>query len=260
MQGMGNLFLAELSRAWILFRRYPIPNFAYAIITFVVFYGLFLGTRYLAGPVAMVGARLDALVVGYIVWTLSLSALADISLNLQEDMQGGTLEHVYLSPFGPTRIYLMRGLAKLIINLAVTLVVALVIMFAVDHWLQWRWELLPAAALTLISAYGFSMCFGAMTLVYKRLGGLFGLIQFLLLYLVLAPVEELPLTLRPLSALLPIAPTVSLLRQVLSESEPAGSYEIALSVGNALLYMGVGLFLFQRADRAMRARGTVSQF
>ena len=257
---MRNLFLAEFSRSWILFRRYPIPNISYAVITFVLFYGLFLGGQYLAGTAALVGSRLDALVVGYIVWSLSLSALADISLSLQDDMQSGTLEHVYLSPYGPTLIYLVRGVTKLIINVVITLGVALLIMLAMGHWLQWRPLALPAGLLTLVSAYGFSMFFGGLTLLYKRLGGLFGLIQFMLLYLVLMPIESQPFALQVASILLPITPTVALLRQILSESGQVQGSWVLIAVGNAVLYMVAGLFLFQRADRVMRVRGSVSQF
>lgn len=257
---MGNLFLAELSRSWLLLRRYPIPNIAYATITFIIFYGLFLGGQYLAGPVALMGSRLDALVVGYIVWSLSLSALADISLSLQEDMQTGTLEHIYLSPYGPTRIYLIRGMARLLINVGITLTVTLLIMFSMGHWLQWRLLAFPAALVTLVSAYGFSMFFGGLTLLIKRLGGLMGLVQFMLLYLVLMPIENKPLVVQVLSGLIPIAPTVALLRQVLSETGEIQSFNVWLAVGNALLYMVAGLFIFRKADRMMRMRGSINQY
>jgi len=255
-----NLLLIEFWRSWIFFRRYPISNIAYIVITFIVFYGLFLGTRYLAGPVELVGSRLDAFVVGYIVWSLSLSALADISINLQEDMQSGTLEHVYLSPYGPTKIYLARGLARLVINLGITLIVGLLIMVALDHWLRWRPLALPVMLVTLASAYGFSLFFGGLTLLYKRVGGLFGLVQFLLLYLVLLPVEDQPFAVRIASVLLPIAPTVGLLRQVLSESGQFEPLQAGLALGNALIYVVTGLLLFRKADQSIRASGTVNQF
>jgi ABC-2 type transport system permease protein len=260
MWAMGNLFLAELSRTWTLFRRYPIPNVAYATITFILFYGLFLGGKYLAGPAALMGSRLDALVVGYIVWTMSLSALADISIGLQDDMQTGTLEHIYLSPYGPTRIYLMRGMARLLINVTITLMVTFLIMFSMGHWLQWRVLALPAALVVLVSAYGFSMFFGGLTLLVKRLGGLLGLVQFMLLYLVLMPLEDKPLVVQVLSGLMPIAPTVALLRQVLSETGEVQSFNVGLAVGNAVLYMVAGLLLFRKADRVMRLRGSINQF
>jgi ABC-2 type transport system permease protein len=257
---MISLLRNELSRSWIMFRRYPVPHIGYAIVTFIIFYGLFLGSQYLAGPVALVEARVDALVIGYIAWTLSLTAVADISLNLQEDMASGTLEHIYLSPFGLTRIYLARGMAKLVINLAITALVGLLIMVATGHWLRPRPLALPAVALMLASAYGFSMIFGGMTLLFKRLGGLFALVQMVLLYLTLMPIEEQPLHVQVLSGLLPVTPGVALLRQVLGSTPRLDTLQLALAAGNAVLYMGAGLFIFQRADARMRVHGSTHHF
>jgi ABC-2 type transport system permease protein len=257
---MIDLLRLEIERAWLLFRRYPVPHVGYAVVTFIIFYSLFLGSKYLAGPVEVAESRLDALVIGYIAWTLSMTAVADISLSLQDDMASGTLEHVYLSPFGPTRIYLARGLAKLLINLIVVALIGLLIMLATGHFIRPRLLALPAAALMLGSAYGFSMFFGAITLLYKRLGGLFSLVQMALLYFAMLPIEEQPLRAQVLGGLLPIAPGVALLRQVLGKSPRLDALPVALALGNAVFYVGVGILVFHQADKVMRARGSVQQF
>jgi ABC-2 type transport system permease protein len=48
-----------------------------------VFYGLFVSAQYIAGPGFAFGDRLDAVVVGYVVWTLILFINNDIAINLQ---------------------------------------------------------------------------------------------------------------------------------------------------------------------------------
>lgn len=48
---MFELLLAEFKRSWTEFIRYPVDAIAGVVITTLIFYGLFLGTRYIAGPV-----------------------------------------------------------------------------------------------------------------------------------------------------------------------------------------------------------------
>jgi ABC-2 type transport system permease protein len=66
---MLELFLAEFRRSWIQFIRYPVEAIGGIVITTSIFYGLFLSARYIAGPSLQFGDRLDAIVVGYTLWS-----------------------------------------------------------------------------------------------------------------------------------------------------------------------------------------------
>ena len=108
---MFELFLAEFRRSWIQFTRYSTEAIGGVFITTVIFYGLFLSARYIAGPSLQFGNRLDAIVVGYVLWTLVLFIMGDIAGGLQNEAQTGTLEQLFLSPFGAPRVFLVRALA-----------------------------------------------------------------------------------------------------------------------------------------------------
>jgi len=69
---MMDLLYAEFKRTWIQLIRYPTEIISGIIITAAVFYGLFVSAQYIAGPGFAFGDRLDAVVVGYVVWTLIL--------------------------------------------------------------------------------------------------------------------------------------------------------------------------------------------
>jgi len=81
---MLELFLAEFKRSWIEFIRYPAEAIG-IIITTAIFYGLFLSTRYIAGPALQFGDRLD--VVGFGPWYSRSWTMP----GLQYEAQVGTL-------------------------------------------------------------------------------------------------------------------------------------------------------------------------
>src|ERR687885_770005 len=114
---MLELFLAEFRRSWIQFIRYPIEAIGGVIVTTTIFYGLFLSVGYIGGPSLQFGDRLDAIIVGYVLWDLVLFIMTDIAGGLQYEAQTGTLEQLFLSPFGAPTIFLMRALASLALRL-----------------------------------------------------------------------------------------------------------------------------------------------
>jgi ABC-2 type transport system permease protein len=76
---MHRLFLAEFKRAWIEFKRYPAESVSGVVTFTAVFLGLFLGAKYMAGggATAQFGMRLDAIIVGYLLWTLARTSSTD---------------------------------------------------------------------------------------------------------------------------------------------------------------------------------------
>ena len=102
---MIDLLIGEFKRTWIQTRRYPAEVIGGIVILTSVFYGIFVSSQYMAGPTTNFGNRLDAIVVGYVIWTLVLYIVNDIANNLQLEAQTGTLEQVFLSPFGAPRVF-----------------------------------------------------------------------------------------------------------------------------------------------------------
>ncbi|MEN9231488.1 MAG: hypothetical protein Q6L68_11320, partial [Thermostichus sp. DG02_5_bins_236] len=115
---MIQLFLAELKRSWIQYIRYPVEALGGILITTFFFYALFVGAQYVAGPASQFGERLDAVVIGYVLWTLVIFIVNDIALNLQVEAQTGTLEQVLLSPFSAASIFLARACASFSLRFA----------------------------------------------------------------------------------------------------------------------------------------------
>ena len=57
---MITLLNAELRRRWSLIKAYPVDELVETVMLAVFFYLIFLGAKYMAGPTASFGDRLDA--------------------------------------------------------------------------------------------------------------------------------------------------------------------------------------------------------
>ena len=239
---MFELFLAEFRRSWIQFTRYSTEAIGGVLITTSVFYGLFLSARYMAGPSLQFGDRLDAIVVGYVLWTLVLFIMGDIAGGLQNEAQTGTLEQLFLSPFGAPRVFLVRALAGLTLQLTLNLSILLIITALTGSHLSFPPTLLLPFSTVLLGAYGLAFAMGSLALLLKRIQQLLGIFQFALLFLLTVPTETWVGPLRVFGLLLPMAPGAGLLRDVMARGQMLNPVQFTLALLNGLAYLTLGLF------------------
>jgi ABC-2 type transport system permease protein len=257
---MFDLMVAESKRTWIQQKRYPLELVVGIVMMGFTFYALFLGAKYLAGPVLQFGNRIDGLILGYGLWTLVLISMNSIAVLLQVEAQTGTLEQLYLSPYGPVRIILTRALSMLGLSLVISLGTLLLMLLFTGRRLSFPpITLLPLASLV-VAAYGLGLSLGALALVFKRVQEMMRLFQFSLLALVIVPVELWEGPARVVGMLLPIAPGAGQLRDLMVRGQPFDLNYFGVTVLNAAghFLLGIGLFLW--ADRVARKRGLLGQY
>lgn len=257
---MIDLLLGELKRTWIQAVRYPTESVGGVVILTTVFYGIFLSTQYIAGPMGTFGDRLDAVVVGYVIWTLVLYIVNDIANNLQLEAQTGTLEQVFLSPFGAPRVFLARALASLTLRIILIMVVLSLIIAITGARLTFSTALLLPLLTLLLSAYGLAFFVGSFALVFKKVQQLLGLFQFVLLFLLAAPTEEWSGGARSLANILPILPSTGLLRDLMARSQPLDWGEWAIALANGIVYFTLGMLVFRWAERQAKQQGSLGGY
>jgi len=245
---MLDLFLVELWRSLLMLRRYPLELLGAVVTLSLIFYLLFLGARFLAGPGAEFGGRLEAVLVGYLLWTFTLGAYNGLAFGLTEEAQTGTLEQVFLTPYGPIPLFLVRNLAELLGHALLVLLVALCLMPLTGAKLAFPPLVILPFLAVLLGGYGLGFAVGSLALLYKRVGQLLGLSQFLLLFLLQAPGEGL-------FALLPLTPGAALAREMMAEGAPLRPWALLLACLNGGAYLGLGLILFAQAVRRAKATG-----
>jgi ABC-2 type transport system permease protein len=257
---MVRLFLAELKREWILQLRYTVEIVSFVVGLVVVFYGLFQSAQYIAGPSVQFGDRLDSIVVGYVLWSLSIFILSDIAGGLQQEAQTGTLEQVFLSPFGALQIFMIRAVANLTIQLILNLSILLIIMAMTGSRLSFPPTLLLPLLTVLLGAYGLALVMGSLALLLKRVQQVLGIFQFLLFFVLLVPIETWASSTRFLGWLLPMTPGAGLLRELMAQGQSLNLAQFLVALVNGAAYFVLGLFLFRLAEREAKQRGKLGGY
>jgi len=254
------LFLAEFRRSWLLFVRYPINAIGQTFITIVIFYGLFLGIGYMGGSDFTFGERFDAIVIGYVLWTLVLSVMDSLAGELQYEAQTGTLEQVFLSPFGASLVFLMRAIASVALNLLMMVAILLIIMLLTGASLSFPPLLILPLLTVLLGAYGLAFISGSLALLFKQIQQVLGLFQFVLLFLLTAPVETWKFPIQAMGWLLPMASGAGLLRDLMARDLPLHFGELAIAFGNGIAYFTLGLVIFRFCEQQVKKQGKLGSF
>ncbi len=257
---MLELFLAEFRRSWIQFIRYPAEAIGGIIITTIIFYGLFLSARYIAGPSLQFGDRLDSIIIGYTLWSLVLFVMNDIATRLQYEAQTGTLEQLFLSPFGAPLVFVMRAFASLVLRLAVILSILLIIMALTGSRLEFPPMLLLPLFTVLLGAYGLAFIMGSLALLFKQVQQLLAIFQFALLFLMATPTETWAGSLQAVRWLLPMTGGAGLLRDMMARGEALDFAQFAQALLNGIGYFTVGLLIFCFAEREAKRRGLLGGY
>lgn len=257
---MIELFLAELKRSWIQFKRYPVEAITGIIIFAAVFYGLFISAKYIAGPGLQLGDRLDSIIVGYVLWTLATFILFDVAGTLQSEAQTGTLEQLFISPFNIRRVLLFRAIASLMIQFLLIAIILLIIMGLTGRWLAFPITLIFPLITLILSGYGLSFTLGSLALVLKRVQQLLGISQFVLLFLLTVPTETWTGLLKVIGYFLPMSVSAGLLRDVMARQQALDLPTLGFALLNGIIYFTIGITLFRWAERQTKRRGKLSGY
>lgn len=257
---MFELIQVEIKRTWMEFICYPLNGICRILITTLLFYGLFLSVRYVTGSNLIFGNRLDAIVVGYLLWTLVVFIIQGIAFGLQFEAQTGTLEQVFLSPFGTLTVLLVRAIADLTLYLVLIVCVLLLTMFLTGRYLHLSPSLLLPLSAVLLGTYGLALILGALALLFKRVQQLIGILQFALLFLLTLPVETWNGPLQGLKLLLPMTIGSGILRDLMAHNQSLDFSGLALAFLNGLGYFVLGVLVFRWAECKAKHQAILSGY
>jgi ABC-2 type transport system permease protein len=257
---MLELLLAELRRSWIQFIRYPFEAVGGIFITTTIFYGLFLSAKYVAGPALQLGDRFDAIVVGYVLWTLVLFIAADISSVLQIEAQTGTLEQIFISPFSAIAVFLMRAIADLVIQLVLIAIILFILIALTGSRIAFPPILVLPLLTIILGAYGLSFLMGSLALLLKRVQQILGIFQFALLFVLATPTEEWMGWGQVARWLIPMTGSAGLLRDLMARGEALNWGEFGLAALNGIVYLAVGLCFFRFCEGQAKKRGSLGGY
>lgn len=256
-RAFAGLFVAVLKKRLTLLFRYPVNTLSEFGTIVVVFMLIFYGGRAVAPTV--ISDSLEGIIVGYLLWSISLTAFSGLSWNVTREAQWGTLEQLFMSPFGFDRVMFAKTTVNLIESFlwgGATLTVMLLVTgrpLSVDPL-----TVVPLLVLAVCPVVGMGFVFGGFAIRFKRVENAFTLVQFLFLGLIAAPVGRYPLL-----KWLPLVQGSRLLQRTMKNDLalwdlPAA--ELGALVITAVGYLIIGYVVFTICQRRARHEGVMGHY
>lgn len=254
---LGTLLWAQAKKRLLLMYRYPLNTLTGLAMNFIFFAMVFFGGRAVAGRALT--DSLGGIIVGYFLWSMALGAFSGVAQSVTKESEWGTLEQLYMSPFGYGRV-MVAGVAVALLETLAWGGATLAFMLAVTGETL-HLPVVTVLVLTVFSvapAVGLGFFFGGLALLYKRVENIFNVMQFALIGLIAAPTVGVFW-----ARLLPIAQGSYLLTRSMREGLrlwELPTAELALLVGAAVVYFGLGYGAFQWMGARARRQGLMGHY
>jgi len=251
--------LGVLVRNVATMRRYWFNTLSALISLYVFFVLMFFGARSVGGPDVFGSGTEDAMIVGYFIWSIAVFAYSELSWTLYSEAQQGTLEQLYLSPFGFGFVNSASLAISMVFNLVTSGVLLLLAMLTTGRWLHIDvLSLLPVLACIMGSAGGIGLAMGGLALIHKRVQSFFQILQFVFIGFLVLPWSQFPW-----ARYLPLAMGNHIAREIMSTGLRLWDFapgSLAILFLTTVVYAGAGLAAFARAERVARDRGLLGHY
>lgn len=245
------LFYGILYKSIVLQLRYRL-NFVIGIVAvYTIFLVVFFGGRAIAGE-GFSDSKVS-LTVGFLLWSLSITAYQRLAGDMSREASWGTLERLYLSPLGFGRVVAFTAVSRVVTSFVTAIAVAVPVTITAGIPIDFDvLGVFVVALLGVCSVLGLGFAFGAAAIRYKRVGNLLGFLNIGFVALVAAPVEQMPVL-----RYFPLAQASHLVQRMVADGTSLlalPAVELVTAVVVAIIYPAVGyLLLTYLIDEARRA-------
>jgi ABC-2 type transport system permease protein len=243
--------------------RYPL-NFVSGIAVLSIFFiGLFFGASYLAGGVNFfLPGRIEAALISFVAWTLTITCLSSISNNIYQEATQGTLEHVISSKKSFLLIMLVRLIVTLFAIFLLNGAIFLILKWITGIAVEINWTIVFPVLAIGISACGLGLVLGGLTLLYKQTQGFINLLQFAIMPLFFLPLGGLSGFFLYLVAVVPSLSGVELARTILTQApaDMTTSFWFYSAIVSGIMWLSIGAFVFQTCLNVAKRRGLLNEY
>ena len=257
-----------MNQSWLLFRavfrkrltllvRYPVNTWSQLVIAYVLFAIIFFGGKSVAAPT--IEDSLDGLVVGFFLFTMASTAFSGLAWTIMHEAQWGTLEQLIVSPFSVVQLMATKLLANVLVSFLFGAIMLALMMVTTRKWLTV--DLLtvgPIVVLGLLSIAGVGLLFGGLALLYKRIENGILFIETGIIGLIAIPVDSFPGL-----EFLPLVQSGDLLQRAMAGGVRLWEFptmDLAILVGVAVVYLGVGYVVFHLTLERTRHLGVLGHY
>ncbi|ERH13611.1 MAG: ABC-2 type transporter [halophilic archaeon J07HB67] len=242
-------------KRFALLRRYLL-NTIVQMLAFGLTFGLvFFGGQQFA-PTAIEDS-LGGLIVGFFVWTMAAQAYNRVSKQIETEAKWGTLEQLYMSPFGIERVVLANSLFFIVGSTGFGMVILAVMVSVSDTTLSVPLSVVPLGFLTVFPVIGLGLALGGLSLIYKKVGAITGLMQLFLVGFI-----SLPLQANPLVAAVPLTVGTRAIETTMQAGTVTAVSPTMLGIlaVKFVAYLAIGFGGLHYLQRVARRRGVLGQY
>lgn len=251
------LLWAIIVKKAILLIRYPVNTLSQMVSIYLIFAVIFFGGRAVAGQALT--DSLSGIIVGFFLFTMAIVSYSGLSWSITREAQWGTLEQLYMSPYGFGRVMILKVCVDVAFSFLWGALILVLMLLTTGKTLSVDvLTILPLIVLTLASAVGIGFVFAGAAVLYKRIENAFQLVQYGFIGLIAAPVHEYSLL-----RFLPVSQGSALLQTAMREGTALWNLpatELAVLVGTAIFYAGAGYLIFLKATDRARRLGVMGQY
>ncbi|MBB6062660.1 ABC-2 type transport system permease protein [Thermosipho japonicus] len=247
-----NVFKGTVLRVISELKRYYLNTISFFTIMTMLFYFMVLGVTKFGNP-ANLGESIQALAIGYIVWFTFLGTITDLSWTIINEMSIGLIEQAFISPVGPSTIYLFYQFSNFLIMIPFEFLILIVVFKIAGIPLIIPMSFIIALILMMLQGYGIGLVLAGITLRFKRTQALLNIAQFAIIGLLLGDYKGI------VKYIVPANGYMKILRNLIEGSSLRFSDWIYM-ITSSLLYIFIGVILFNYFADAVRKRGEISQY
>lgn len=257
MPSLRPLTRAVAVKELTLLRRYPVNSMSQLVTIYLYFVVLFFGGQAILGPTIV--ESFDGIIVGFFLWTIASLAFGHLAWTVTLEAQWGTLEQLYMSPFGLGTVMLVRATVSVLFNFGWGVLMLVLMLLTSGRSLALDVDtILVIGFLTIVPAVGVGFVFAGLALLYKRIESFIQLMNIGFIGLIAAPVGSYPLL-----RILPLAQGSYLLRRTMRQNVEIWELplpELAILVFVATVYLGGGYYVFSWAQRRACRQGVLGHY
>lgn len=251
-------FKSELYRQLYLYKRYPFNYISDFFLLVLMFMSIFWGGTLVGGGV--IGTSLNALVVGYVLWSLIQNTVSQMGMTIMNQAKSGILEQQYLMPISSKRLFFNKSIANIIVSLIQAILVLVVLMICTSHWIKLPLVTIIPFTLSLIVTIGLGYLIVSVVLRFKRIGSTLIIFQYIYLGILLTNFENYPFFIKIVSCFLPICPRVSWMRLAVNNKFYDWWFYLLGSLFNTILWLVIGILIFSLTDKYVKRNGTLALY
>ena len=256
-----NLLIGQIKKTYIGIKRYWFGSLTDLLFYYILFMIIFLYTRNIkAVDPIVIEMEITKLIIGYVSWFFFSLTLSFISNSLYSEMLTGTFEQLSLTGTSVQSIMFVRFLVAALQNILTMIPFTIILLLSTGIRLHLSIEMLWVFLILMMGILGLSFLLGGLTIRFKNTGQLAFIISAIFLGTSIINIDYSSDLAKKISLVIPFVKGQDLLKELsINPNIITGRMYIILLV-NAIIYLILGLIIFQILYNRTRARGMLIRY